>query len=365
MAYEKYTIADGFVANLNTSIWASDTSVILQSWQGSWLVSGTQKTILRFVQYDTPADPTTAIVKSEYILCTNRSGDTLTITRGFDSSTPATFNSWDYVYCINHTAVTEDIQDEVARLESEKLNKWGLRTSLTNAWRMFFSNWSNNETELAFWASGRILQSNGATSAPTWVVPTVDINSLTEDTTGNLANDFFVKNNGTWANTKIKLTRYKASDADVTTGTEDTKYITAAKLPKKKVIQTTRDISATSWTVSIAHWLSRTPKYCSTHMKFVIQWSWDTTWTFSSDGFSDGSNNYCVYTWGFDDGSTSDRIAANDSANCIVMRYSQNWDTDTYQRATITFDATNINIIWAKTGSHTWITGYITIILEA
>jgi hypothetical protein len=33
------------------------------------------------------------------------------------------------------------MQTEVTRLESDKLNKWGLRTALATAWRFFFSNW--------------------------------------------------------------------------------------------------------------------------------------------------------------------------------------------------------------------------------
>ena len=71
------------------------------------------------------------------------------------------------------------------------------------------------------------MTSNGASSAPSWEVPTLDINGLTEDATGNMENDFFPKNNGTGVNTKIKMTRYKASNAEATAGINDVKYITS------------------------------------------------------------------------------------------------------------------------------------------
>jgi len=96
---------------------------------------------------------------------------------------------------------------------------------LTNAWRLFFSNGSNAETELALGASGTILTSNGATSAPTFETPTVSITGLTEDTVGNMDADYLVKNNGTGANTKILVNKYKASDAEALAGTLQTKFI--------------------------------------------------------------------------------------------------------------------------------------------
>ena len=46
---------------------------------------------------------------------------------------------------------------------------------------MFYSNGSNAETELALGASGTYLKSNGASSAPTWENPPLDIAGQTED----------------------------------------------------------------------------------------------------------------------------------------------------------------------------------------
>jgi hypothetical protein len=70
------------------------------------------------------------------------------------------------------------------------------------------------------------LTSNGASSTPSWEVPTLDINGLTEDATGNIENDFFPKNNGTGVNTKIKMTRYRATDGEVAAGTVTNKFVT-------------------------------------------------------------------------------------------------------------------------------------------
>ena len=63
---------------------------------------------------------------------TSRSGDILTVTRGYDGTTGTTFLSGDFVYLNVVSKVIEDIQDEVVRLEDDKLNKvGGLRTGLT------------------------------------------------------------------------------------------------------------------------------------------------------------------------------------------------------------------------------------------
>ena len=96
---------------------------------------------------------------------------------------------------------------------------------MTNAWRLFFSNGSNAETELALGASGTVLTSNGATSAPTFETPTVSIVGLTEDTSGDMTADYLVKNNGTGANTKILVSKYKASDAEALAGISQTKFL--------------------------------------------------------------------------------------------------------------------------------------------
>ena len=121
MSYEKYNITNDAQSNLDAPITASTTSIPLATGSGSKFPAS--NFILKYVQYTTPADPKTPVVKLEYVLVTNRSGDTLTVTRGFDGSTPASFLAGDFVYLTNHKEITKDIQDEVTRLESDKLNK--------------------------------------------------------------------------------------------------------------------------------------------------------------------------------------------------------------------------------------------------
>ena len=52
----------------------------------------------------------------------------------------------------------------------------------------------------------------------------VDILSLTADTTGDMTLDYIPKNNGTGANKKILISKYKASDADILAGTSQAKF---------------------------------------------------------------------------------------------------------------------------------------------
>ena len=56
-----------------------------------------------------------------------------------------------------------------------------MRSNLT-AWRILVINGNGDETEIAFGADGTVMQSNGATALPTFVVPTVNITALTEIT---------------------------------------------------------------------------------------------------------------------------------------------------------------------------------------
>lgn len=101
------------------------------------------------------------------------------------------FDSWAIIENVYSSEFIKDIQNETTRLEATKLNKWWLRTTLANAWRIFYSNWSRNEVALWLWANWTVLQSNGASSAPSWTSPTVNIWWLGEKTSLN-TNDKFV-----------------------------------------------------------------------------------------------------------------------------------------------------------------------------
>ena len=281
MVFQKFWVSDNAVANIDSAISASTTTITLWTWEGAKfpVAWGGATFVPTLVQYVDPGDETSWVAKSEKILVTNRSWDVLTVTRWYDWDTPTSFLSWDFLYLNVTSKVIEDIQDEVERLEDDKLNKWGLRTALANAWKMFFSNGSNNETELTFWASGTVLQSNWTSSAPTWEVPTVNINSLTEDTTWNIDNDQFVKNNGTWWNTKVKLTKYIANNTDVNNPSENKKFVTPSWINSKYWIN-----SYSITTLTSPPWVFSSTQYSSSIQMNIdaiinVYLTWLSSWT--------------------------------------------------------------------------------------
>lgn len=292
MAFQKYNIENDVIAQFDVWIWASTTTINLKTWEGTQFP--TSNAIIKFVQYNTPADPTSWVTKQESVLITNKSWDTLTVIRWFDWDTPTTFDADDYIYLTNHKKVIEDIQDEVTRLESDKLNKWGLRTALANTWKMFFSNWSNAETELAMWANNTYLKSNWAGSAPSWWTPPLDIEWQT--TTTNPASSWYVALFD-WADnfksTLANLVKWlpiwttsqawvveRATDAEALWGSDEIRYTNAKQLP---VFPWTNVTYKTFWTISDAYDLTKswTFKFESTYtssnswsttISFVIEW---------------------------------------------------------------------------------------------
>lgn len=73
---------------------------------------------------------------------------------------------------------------------------------------------SGNEVELAFSTSGNVLQTNGATSAPTRVAQSVNISGLTEDTAPDHTNDFMlVYDTSAGTNKKVKMNSFLGTSA--------------------------------------------------------------------------------------------------------------------------------------------------------
>ena len=248
MTFAKYNLRDNAFATLDARIGASTTTITLTLWQG--VRFPTSNAILTLVQYNTLWDPSSGVLKREKVLMTSRSSDILTVTRGFDWDTETIFEAWDFIYLNVVSEVIEDIQDEVERLESEKLDKTTYnsttRDNLT-PYRLLYIDSTGAETELALWTAGQTLISQGATSNPIWQVPSVDIDGLTEDEVGNIENDEFVKRDAT-GNKKIKLTRYRATDAEATAWTSNTKFVTPAQAVLSA--QTTEAITKTIATSS-------------------------------------------------------------------------------------------------------------------
>jgi len=201
MSFNNYNIENNVVAQFDLWISSSDTTINLKIWEGTQFPS--IKWIIRFVQYNTPADVTSWVAKSENVLITWKTGDILTVTRWFDWDTPTSFLLDDYIYLTNHKAVIEDLQTEIARLETAKLNLWSLRTWLANIWKMFFINWANEETEISLAASWYSLKSNWTTSTPTFQINSAEINWLTSNnTTLEEADLIDYYDNSLWANRK-------------------------------------------------------------------------------------------------------------------------------------------------------------------
>jgi hypothetical protein len=130
------------------------------------------------------------------------------------------------------------------------------------------------------------------------------------------------------------------------------------------VLQTTRAMDTASGTVSIAHGIGVIPKFVTVRVDYAdysIYVSTPLQRTLNSNGFSDGTNNYCqgVSDGGYYSTNPNPPIAysVQDASNAIYLRMAnQNGDggyNNTYrvQSATITLDSTNVNIIWTKTDS--------------
>ncbi len=210
--------------------------------------------------------------------------------------------------------------------------------------------------ELAFSTSGYVLQTNGATSAPTWVAPTVNITGLTEDTTPDHANDFLVSyDTSAGSNKKVKFTSYAASDAEAIAGSNTVKYITPKHLgdaKKFKIIQSTRAINAASGNQIIAHGLGLTPKFIE-----AIARHHDGTATEQQPhhshchGFSDFTTHGCTYYGQAGSNGTYDKVDYGNAAKLMRIRNTNSATANhaQTQECTVTADGTNVTLAWTYT----------------
>lgn len=123
MAFVKYNTKDNAYSTLLVGISAGALSVQIQAGNGTRFPSS--NFIATIVQYTTLGDETSAVIKREKVLVSNNATDTFTITRGFGGDTPVAFNAGDFIYLHSVSAIITDIQDEVTRLETDKLAKAG------------------------------------------------------------------------------------------------------------------------------------------------------------------------------------------------------------------------------------------------
>lgn len=191
MSFQNYNVTDNASGQLDAGISPSATTIILKTWE--WSSYPASNFIGTVVQYNTPADPTSWVAKREKVLCTVRSTDTLTITRGFGWDTPTSFNADDYFYLNVVADIIDDIQTETTRLENDKANDAEV---IHNTWDETWIAWNKtfNDTITAN-------EFVGGWSGITWV--TADINWITEENWPLDSNDKIVFYDQTaWGNRK-------------------------------------------------------------------------------------------------------------------------------------------------------------------
>jgi len=140
---------------------------------------------------------------------------------------------------------------------------------------LIYINAAWDETPLALWLAGQFLKANGASVAPTWEAPTVDINGLTDDENVLDGNDRLVMFNGS---VNVKRTA-KASatnewlieiltDAEARTGTNEEKAVNAKQLASEVQNRPWKVIAGTVYTASSS------PTISFTNSSYVMLRSW-------------------------------------------------------------------------------------------
>ncbi len=164
MPYNKYAINNLAQWTVWTTLTAWSTTLVLWASQGA-LFPSTFPFILKLEWFTT-----WNVVRREIVKCTNRTSDTLTIVRSFETcpanytaltqtSTAFQFEVWDVVSLVISKEWIVDIQNEVTRLESDKLNlswwqmtwllKWAKGTTIASASSITLANATWNYVEIS------------------------------------------------------------------------------------------------------------------------------------------------------------------------------------------------------------------------
>ena len=239
-----YTGSNNSQSTFAAGINASAPTLIVKTWEWA-LFPSTFPFLLALEEYNA----NDVVTKREIVKCTWRSTDTLTIVRSQwtcvqdDTADPKvqwtiaySFSTDDFVSLYLTNEQMEDIQAELVRLEADKLDAdWELRT-WNGAWKTNYNDWSWDENELALWAVDRVLTSWWTAAAPTWEVPTVDINWLVEDNSLDADDMLVFYDNTEWANNKrqakwtttVPWLLPLATETETVTWTETEKAVTPA-----------------------------------------------------------------------------------------------------------------------------------------
>ena len=259
------------------------------------------------------------------------------------ASTTTTYSS-DKINTLN-AAQDSTISSNYTTLNTNKLNAASQLRTGNWAWKVTYNNGSGNETEVALGTAWQSLTSNGATSAPTFQTLTADVNWQTEDTVWDMDADFVLAYDvSATANRKQKMNVYRASLAETVARTSTTKFVPPAYLPKYNGWVFTKDLTdANGATTVIAHGLPAAP--LKVYLTARIGSSSFTTAT--SDGSWDSSGQRCVFTGA---NNAADRSATSSTKAIYIVGTNA---TLVSQVGTVTVDATNITITWAKTNAPT------------
>lgn len=157
-----------------------------------------------------------------------------------------------------------------------------------------------------------------------------------------------------FASTGNKGISEKSTVAEWVARADGDRYVTPeilGEITKRIPLQTTRTSDAANGAVTIAHWLSQTPRWC---MAFggINQWSSSTITPTFSIGASDWTNNMCFYIGTTDDGASTGSTWGNDNNSAIRLTVG-NSSGERTQEAVITFDSANVTLTWTKTSSNT------------
>lgn len=133
----------------------------------------------------------------------------------------------------------------------------------------------------------------------------------------------------------------------------------------QKVFQFTRAINANSGSVVVAHGMTTTPKYVNVIARYTHNGAELYTYS-TSDGWSDGTNNYEVRLASTVAGTTAFQsfTSSQDGTYCLQIYARESATVLVDQTASVAIDATNITFTFTKTGTSTYFTDniYVTLI---
>lgn len=305
MVFVKYKGQNEAVAQLLSPISSGATSVVLETWYGD-LFGSEFPQMWKIEQFD----ELWRVIKREFVKVTARTGDNLTIVRsagywpaGYSATTqtntPFWFSAWDTISLVISAEVIDDMQDEIDRLETSKIDKtggtftglvqWAKSTNIASAtttnlatltWN--FAHVTGTTTITSFgtvtaWTQitlvfdGVLTLTHNATSL---ILPTgANITTVAGDSaifesewSGNWKCVSYVRQDGSplWAVTRVKFGGTGADGA----------------ISWALTITWSNDTYIEKNYSSFAPWANTvtiTPTWCITHIK--VSWNCDLTWT--------------------------------------------------------------------------------------